>query len=25
LREFDVRNRAEGTTYMLTVSKPLGM
>ena len=25
LREFDVRNRAEGTTYMLTISKPLGM
>lgn len=25
LREFDARNRSEGTTYMLTVSKPLGM
>jgi hypothetical protein len=25
LREFNVRNRAEGTTYMLTVSKPLGL
>lgn len=25
LREFDARNRSEGTTYMLTISKPFGM
>jgi len=25
LQEFGARNRAEGTTYMLTISKPFGL
>jgi hypothetical protein len=25
LREFDARNKSEGTTYMLTISKPFGL